>query len=88
MLQFLKLITIFASSVEKDWRHREEQLSFDLSENLENSSDKGKSLRAASPAVAYILLTPCFWGSRLTYIPAGVSCFFILIITGIPEPSD
>ncbi|GEM_PF-6027897 len=87
MLQFLKLITIFASSVEKDWRHREEQLSFDLSENLENSSDKGKSLRAASPAVAYILLTPCL-GSLLTYIPAGVSCFFILIITGIPEPSD
>ena len=39
MLQFFKLITIFASSVEKDWRHREEQLSFDLSENLENSSE-------------------------------------------------
>ena len=29
MLQFLKLITIFASSVEKDWRHREELLYFD-----------------------------------------------------------
>ncbi len=39
MLQFLKLITIFASSVEKDWRHREELLSFDLSENQQNSSE-------------------------------------------------
>ena len=87
MLQFLKLITIFASSVEKDWRHREELLSFDLSENQQNSSDKGKSLKAASPAVAYILLTPCLGESAHIYT-CRCELFFILIITGIAEPSD
>ena len=85
-MQFLKLITIFASSVEKDWRHREELLSFDLSENQQNSSDKGKSLKAASPAVAYILLTPSV---ELAHIyTCRCELFFILIITGIAEPSD
>jgi len=33
----------------------------------------GEGLKAASPAVAYILLAP-LW-SQLTYIPAGVSWF-------------
>ena len=71
MLQFLKIFTIFVPSVKKNWRHRGELLSFDPSENLENSSTRARSLKAASPAVAYILLTP-LW-SQLTYIPAGVS---------------
>ena len=67
MLQFLKLITIFASSVEKDWRHREEQLSFDPSENLQVYCMRARSLKAASPAVAYILLTPCLGESAHIY---------------------
>ena len=62
MIQLSKKMLTFVPSVEKDWRHREELLSFDLSENQQNSSDKGKSLKAASPAVAYILLTPCLGG--------------------------
>ena len=37
MLQLSKLILIFASWVYKNPRHRGEQLSFDPSENLENS---------------------------------------------------
>ncbi len=45
MLQLSEIMPIFAPSVEKDWRHRGELLSFDPSENLENSSDKGKSLK-------------------------------------------
>lgn len=45
MLQLSEKMSIFVPSVEKDWRHRGEQLSFDPSENLENSSDKGKSLK-------------------------------------------
>ena len=57
MLQLSEKLLIFALSVEKDWQHRGELLSFDPSENLENSSDKGKSLKAASPAVAYILIS-------------------------------
>ena len=86
MLQFSKRFPIFAPSfVNNIRRHRGELSSFDPPENLQNSSDKGKSVKAASPAVAYMLLTP-LW-SQLTYIPAGVSCFFILIITGIAEPS-
>ena len=71
MLQLSKIIPIFAISFSNGRRHRGERLSFDPPVNLQNSSDKGKSLKAASPAVAYILLTP-LW-SQLTYIPAGVS---------------
>ena len=71
MIQLSKLFPIFATSFIIGRRHRGEQLSFDPSENLENSSDKGKSLKAVPPAVAYILLSP-LW-SQLTYIPAGVS---------------
>ena len=71
MIQLSKKLLIFAPSVETDWRHRGELLSFDPSENLENSSSMGKSLKAVPPAVAYILLSP-LW-SQLTYIPAGVS---------------
>ncbi len=67
MIQLSKKMLTFVPSVEKDWRHREELLSFDLSENQQNSSDKGKSLKAASPAVAYILLTPCLGESAHIY---------------------
>ena len=61
MLQLSRLFPIFVPSFVNSIRqHRGERLSFDPSENLENSSDKGKSLKAASPAVAYILLLPCW----------------------------
>jgi len=36
---------------------------------------RARSLKAASPAVAYILLFP-LW-DQLTYIPAGVSYFIL-----------
>ena len=42
MLQLSVKMPIFAASVEKDWRHRGELLSFDPSENLENSKYKGE----------------------------------------------
>jgi hypothetical protein len=45
MLQLSKLISIFAMWIHQNPRHRGELLSFDPSENLENSSDKGKSLK-------------------------------------------
>ena len=71
MLQLSEKLLIFALSVEKDWRHRGELLSFDPLENLQIQRVRVRSLKAASPAVTYILPTP-LW-SRFTYIPAGVS---------------
>lgn len=71
MLQLSGKKPTFVTSFCKEWRHRGELLSFDPSENLENSKYKGEKLKAASSAVAYIQLVP-LW-SRLTYIPAGVS---------------
>ena len=42
MLQLSKKCSILVASVEKDWRHRGELLSFDLLENLQNSKYKGE----------------------------------------------
>ena len=71
MIQLSKLFPIFVPWFSDDPRHRGERLSFDPSENLKNSSTRARSLKAASPAVAYILLFPS--RDQLTYIPAGVS---------------
>ena len=45
MLQLSNKLLIFVPWFRKRLQHRGEQLSFDPSENLENSSDKGKSLK-------------------------------------------
>ena len=42
MIQLSKKLLIFALSVEKDWQHRGERLSFDPLENLENSAYTGE----------------------------------------------
>ena len=42
MLQLSEIMPIFVPSVEKDWRHRGERLSFDPSENLQNSLCMGE----------------------------------------------
>ena len=42
MLQLSVKMPIFAASVEKDWRHRGELLSFDPLENLQNSTCTGE----------------------------------------------
>ena len=70
MIHLSEKMPIFVTWFRKRARHRGELLSFDPLENLENSSVRVRSLKAASPAVAYILLSPVW--SRLTYIPAGV----------------
>ena len=86
MIQLSKKMLTFAPSVETDWRHRGELLSFDPSENLENSSTRVRSLKAASPAVAYILLAPTV---ELAHIyTCRCELIFILTCAGIPEPSD
>ena len=72
MLQLSLELFIFATLfVHNRQRHRGERLSFDPLENLENSCVRAISLNAASPAVAYILLS--LLKGQLTYIPAGVS---------------
>ena len=72
MLLLSKKKLIFAPSfVNNIRRHRGERLSFDPYENLKIRSMRAKSLKAASPAVAFIQRAP-MW-SQLTYIPAGVS---------------
>ena len=86
MLQLSKFISIFVRWFSKDPRHRGERLSFDPSENLENSSSMGKGLKAASPAVAYILLTPIVESAHI--YTCRCELIFILYATGIPEPSD
>ena len=58
MLQLSKIIPIFAPSFSNGRQHRGERLSFDPLENLENSCVRVRSLKAASPAVAYTLLSP------------------------------
>ena len=42
MLQLSEKMPIFVPSVEKDWRHRGELLSFDPLENLQNSMCTGE----------------------------------------------
>ena len=46
MLQLSVKMPIFVPSVETDWRHRGELLSFDPSENLENSKYKGEKFES------------------------------------------
>jgi len=68
-------------------------LTFDPSENQENSSGfcypqspcAWARRRKAVPPVVNISILPC--GGRL-HIPTGVSRSFILSCTGISEPSD
>ena len=86
MEQVSKKILIFVLWFRKRLRHRGELLGFDRLRIWKIQRVRAKRLKVVPPAVAYILPTPSW--SRLTYIPAGVSRFFILTYTGIPEPSD
>ena len=71
MLQLSEIMPIFVPSVEKDWRHRGELLSFDPSENLENSKYAGeKSEGCCSCSSIY---TASFAMETAYLFPAGVS---------------
>ena len=66
-------------------RHRGEQTGFYPSENLENSSERGKRLKAVPPV-------DCIY-DRVLMNAAHIHTYrceliFILSFTGIPEPSD
>jgi len=86
MMQLSRLFPIFASWFSNESRHRGERLSFDPLENLENSSVRVISLKAVSPAVAYILLSPSMESAHI--YTCRCELIFILTYTGIPEPSS
>ena len=78
MEPYSKLLHIFVAWLHKAPRPQGEQLSFDPSENLENSKYAGeKSESCSSCSSIYIAL---FLKSWCTYIPAGVSRFSFLRI--------
>ena len=86
MEHFSDNITIFDMRFRiAELRHRGELLSFDPSENLENSCSMGKGLKAVSP-VEYI---SCKYSANAAKVYSfGCELNFILFATGIPEPSD
>ena len=86
MLQLSKIIPIFVPSFSIGRQHRGELLSFDPSENLENSSTRVRSLKAASPAAAYTLLSPLMESAHV--YNCRCELIFILTCAGLPEPSD
>ena len=86
MLQLLKIMPIFAPSVEKDWRHRGELLCFDPLENLENSLCTGdKTESCFSCSSIYIA---CSATESAHIYTCRCELIFILTYTGIPEPSS
>lgn len=85
MLQISKKNAYFAQSVEKDWQHQGELLNFDPPVNLQNSSDKGKSLQGCF-SCSSIYTAYSFVESAHIYT-CRCELIFILIITGIAEPA-
>ena len=84
MLQLSKLISIFAMWIHQNPRHRGERLSFIPPVNLQNSSDKGKGESCFSCSSIYTVLP--YMGLAHIYT-CRCELIFILIITGIAEPT-
>lgn len=86
MLQLSKIMFIFASWFSNDPLHRGEQLSFDPSENLENSKYKGEKSESCFSCSSIYTAFPIM-GSVHIYT-CRCELIFILTYTGIPGPSD
>ncbi len=86
MIQLSRTLLIFALSVKKNWQYRGERLSFDPSENLQNSTYMGeKSESCFSCSSIYTAHSDV----ELVYIyTCRCELIFILTYTGIAEPSD
>ena len=86
MLQLSVKMPIFAPSVEKDWRHRGELLSFDPLENLQNSTCTGEKSEScffcSSIYTAYSVM------ESVHIYTCRCELIFILTYTGIAEPSS
>ena len=71
---FRKKMLIFALSfVNSIRRHRGERISFDPSENLENSKYKGEKSESCFSCSSIYTALSCVESVRIAYIPAGVS---------------
>ena len=78
MIQLSKKMLTFVPSVETDWRHRGEQLSFDPSENLENSKYKGEKSESCSSCSSIYTALP-FMGLAHIYTCRCELISFLLI---------
>ena len=86
MLQLSKKMLIFAPSVEKDWQHRGELLSFDPSENLQNSKYVGEKSESCSSCSSIYTAHSAMESAHI--YTCRCELIFILTFTGIAEPSD
>ena len=86
MLQLSEKMPIFAPSVEKDWRHRGELLSFDPSENLENSKYAGEKSESCFSCSS--IYTACSTMESAYINTCRCELIFILTYTGIAALGD
>ena len=86
MLQLSEIMLIFAISFSNGRQHRGERLSFDPSENLQNSKYAGEKSESCSSCSS---IYTAFSVMELAYInTCRCELIFILTHTGIAEPSD
>ena len=86
MLQLSEIMPIFVPSVEKDWRHRGELLSFDPSENLENSKYAGEKSESCFSCSS--IYTACSHVESAHVNTCRCELIFILTYTGIAALGD
>ena len=86
MMQLSEKLLIFALSVEKDWRHRGELLSFDPLENLQNSTCTGEK---SESCFSYRSIYTAYSVMESVHInTCRCELIFILTYTGIPALGD
>jgi hypothetical protein len=86
MIQLSKKMLTFVPSVEKDWQHRGERLSFDPSENLQNSKYAGEKSESCSSCSSIYTAHSAMESAHI--YTCRCELIFILTHTGIAEPSD
>ena len=86
MLQLSKILLNFVPWFSNDPRHRGERLSFDPSENLENSTYAGEKSESCFSCSS--IYTACSAMESAHIYTCRCELIFILTHTGIPEPSD
>ena len=87
MIQLSKKLLTFVPSVETDWQHRGELLSFDPSENLQNSTYMGEKSESCFSCSSIYTAHSLYWELAHIYT-CRCELIFILTHTGIAEPSD
>jgi hypothetical protein len=86
MIQLSKLFPIFVPWFSIDPRHRGELLSFDPSENLENSKYRGEKSESCSSCSSIYTAHSAMESAHI--YTCRCELIFILTYTGIPGPSD